>query len=83
MFGKYRNIHDYISSMKKLLNYKDRFDTVYPSHGEFPVDPELIVKLINGAELIENKKCQGNPIDMFGNKVMLYKFEYAGFLCES
>ena len=40
-------------------------------------------RIENGAELIENKKCQGNPIDMFGNKVMLYKFEYAGFLCES
>lgn len=82
MFGKYRDINAYIPSMKKLLTYQDRFDTVFPSHGEFPVKPELIEKLIEGAEQIAEHKCQGQKVDMFGNEVTLYKFEYAGFLCE-
>ena len=82
MFGKYRDINAYIPSMKKLLTYQDRFDTVFPSHGEFPVKPELIGKLIEGAEQIAEHKCQGQKVDMFGNEVTLYKFEYAGFLCE-
>ena len=82
MFGKYRDINAYIPSMKKLLTYRDRFDTVFPSHGEFPVKPELIGKLIEGAEQIAEHKCQGQKVDMFGNEVTLYKFEYAGFLCE-
>ena len=82
MFGKYRDINTYIPSMKKLLTYQERFDTVFPSHGEFPVKPELIEKLIEGAEQIAQHKCEGKKVDMFGNEVTLYKFEYAGFLCE-
>ena len=82
MFGKFRDINSYIPSMKKLLNYRDRFDAVYPSHGEFPVKPELIERLIEGAEQIAEHKCQGKTVDMFGNEVTLYTIEYAGFLCE-
>lgn len=82
MFGKFRNIDDYILSMKKLLTYQDRFDVVFPSHGEFPVKPDIIGKLIEGAGQIAEHKCQGQKVDMFGNKITLYKFEYAGFLCE-
>ena len=82
MFGTYRDINRYISSMKKLLTYRDRFDTVYPSHGTFPVEPDLIKKLIEGAEAIADRKCEGRIVDMFGTEVMLYKFDYAGFLCE-
>ena len=82
MFGKFRNIDDYILSMKKLLTYQDRFDVVFPSHGEFPVKPDIIGKLIEGAGQIAEHKCQGQKVDMFGNEITLYKFEYAGFLCE-
>ena len=83
MFGEKRNINDYILSMKKLLTYKERFDTVYPSHGEFPVSGDIIPKLIEGAELIAGHKCTGKVVDMFGTEVTLYRFDYAGFLCQS
>ena len=82
MFGAFRDINSYILSMKKLLAYKERFDAVYPSHGDFPVAPELIDRLIKGAEQIAGRKCEGKTVDIFGNEVMLYKFDYAGFLCE-
>ena len=82
MFGAFRDINSYILSMKKLLAYKERFDAVYPSHGDFPVAPELIDRLIEGAEQIAGRKCEGKTVDIFGNEVMLYKFDYAGFLCE-
>ena len=81
MFGKYRNIDEYILSMKKLLTYQDRFDVVFPSHGEFPVKPDIIEKLIEGAVQIAEHKYQGKKVDIFGNEVILYKFECAGFLC--
>lgn len=82
MFGKHRNMADYVKSMKRLQTYQDRFDVIYPSHGTFPVEPSLIGKLIEGAEEIAAGKAQGKPVDMFGNKVTLYQFSYAGFFCE-
>ena len=47
-----------------------------------PVKPDLIPELINGAEEIRAGKASGNIVNIFGNEVCLYKFPYAGFLCE-
>ena len=79
MFGARRCLPDYISSMNKLLGYVDRFDEIWPSHGPFPVEPSLIEKLIGGAKEIAAGTAQGKVVDMFGNKVMLFQFPYAGF----
>ena len=81
MFGKFRNIDDFIMSLKSLSKYDGTYDDIYPMHGTFPVKPDLIGKLIEGAGLIREGKAEGQPVDMFGNKVCLYKFPYAGFLC--
>lgn len=82
MFGRFRNIADYEVSLTHILVYRERFDVVYPSHGTFPVDPDIIGKLIGGAREIMEGKAKGEVIDMFGNKVCRYAFEYAGFLCD-
>lgn len=82
MFGKYRNLNSYISSLKRLKEYDGSFDEIYPMHGTIPVKSELIEKLIDGAEQIQSGSAEGKKVDMFGTEVMLYKFPYAGFLCE-
>ena len=82
MFGQYRNLETYIDSMKKLRAYEDRFDIIYPCHDMCPVYPDLIPKLIEGAEQIHAGKAEGRDMDLFGNKVKMYKFDYAGFFCE-
>ena len=82
MFGKFRNIEVYIESLKKLSKWDEAYDEIYPMHGTFPVKQELIPKLIDGAEQIRDGKVKGQAVDIFGNPVNLYKFEYAGFLCE-
>ncbi|MFY9295759.1 MAG: hypothetical protein WBI74_07325 [Caldicoprobacterales bacterium] len=52
----------------------------FQTYGFFPVYPELIIKLIEGAEQIINGTANnGKVIDMCGTPVMLYKFPYAGF----
>ncbi len=79
MFGKFRDIDRYIESMKKLRNYEERFDEIYPSHGTLPVQKELIQKLIDGAAEIVNGTAKGQEAEMFGNKFLHYKFPYAGF----
>jgi glyoxylase-like metal-dependent hydrolase (beta-lactamase superfamily II) len=80
MFGKYRNIVDYISSMKKLDTYTDRFDKIFPSHGTLPVDKELIGKLTEAAMDIAEGRAEGKEVDIFGNKVTQYRFPFASFL---
>ncbi|MBR5762446.1 MAG: MBL fold metallo-hydrolase [Lachnospiraceae bacterium] len=82
MFGAHRNINDYVKSLKHLLTFKKRFDTVYPSHGSFPVEPDLIEKLIEGAESIIRDEVKGEDMDLYGNPITLYKFPFAGFYGE-
>lgn len=50
MFGSIRNIHAYISGMKKLKALSDSFDTIYPSHGAFPMGKDMLDELIEGAK---------------------------------
>ena len=82
MFGRFRNLKEYVPSMKKLLKYTDRFDSIYPSHGSIPVEPDIIPKLIEDAERILAGKAEGKPVERFGMKAVLYLFEEAGFLCD-
>lgn len=82
MFGEGRNLEQYIESFKNLEPYKDKFDTIYPSHGNFPVYPSLIPKLIECAKKILNGEAEGQEVDLWGNKAFLYKFDCAGFFGE-
>ena len=83
MFGKYRNIDDYIESLKHLHLYGGQYDEVYPMHGTFPVKPELIDKLLSGAMEIKTGTATGKIVNVFGKEVRLYMFPYAGFLGEA
>ena len=51
-------------------------------HGTFTVTPELIGKLLTGAEEIRDHRASGKPVEIFGHPACLYKFPYAGFLCD-
>ncbi len=82
MFGKYRDIDTYIDSLKDLSKYDGLYDEIYPMHGSIPVKPDLIGKLLEGAEQIRDGEAEGRIVDLFGNEVMLYEFPYAGFLCD-
>ena len=84
MFGPARNLNQYIESLKHLSKYEDLFNEIYPMHGTFPVHKELIPKLIQGAQSILDGNAQEytKPVNVFGNEVTLYNFDYAGFLCQ-
>lgn len=82
MFGTKRDMDRYIESLKHLNEFRDMFDVIYPMHGSFPVECDLIDKLIEGAQLVKEGKAYGNCVNIFGNEVVLYKFPYGGFLCD-
>ena len=82
MFGTYRDLTIYPASMRHLLEYRDRFEYIYPSHGSFPVYPELIESLIQGAESILRGESRGHRVILHGHEVMLHRFPFAGFLTD-
>ena len=55
--GKERSFHAFIASMEKLMNMRDAFDEIYPAHGNFPLSPVIIEKLVAAAE-----KCLAGEI---------------------
>ena len=82
MFGVQREMHAYLLSLEKLDKYKDRFDTIYPSHGTFPVRPELIDALHEGAVRVLNGEVEGYEAEIFGTKIKKYDVGAATFLCD-
>lgn len=83
MFGVQREMHAYILSLEKLEEkYKGRFDTIYPSHGTFPVSPEIIPALRDGAKRVLAGEAECEELEMHGNKIKRYNVGVAGFLCD-
>lgn len=82
MFGVQREMHAYLLSLEKLEKQKDRFDTIYPSHGTFPVGPEIIDALKEGAKQVLAGEIQGTDKEFFGTKIKRYDVGVAGFLCD-
>lgn len=82
MFGIQREMHAYLLSLEKLEKYKDRFDTIYPSHGTFPVSPDLINALHEGATRILAGEVEGSDAEFHGVKIKRYDVGVAGFLCD-
>ncbi|MBR5976145.1 MAG: MBL fold metallo-hydrolase [Clostridiales bacterium] len=82
MFGPMRNLDKFIESLGHLSEYADKFDEIYPMHGSFPVEKELIEQLCDGANEVKAGTASGKEVEFFGNKALLYQFPYAGFLCD-
>ncbi|MCH5248708.1 MAG: MBL fold metallo-hydrolase [Lachnospiraceae bacterium] len=82
MFGVQREMHAYLLSLEKLKKYLDKFDTIYPSHGSFPVTPEIIDSLHEGATRILAGEVEGSDAEFHGIKIKRYDVGVAGFLCD-
>ena len=83
MFGVQREMHAYLLSLEKLEKQKNRFDTIYPSHGSFPVEPSLIAALHEGAERVLAGQVEGSDAEFHGMKIKRYDVGVAGFLCDA
>ncbi len=82
MFGPHRNMESYIRSLEHLLTFKDQFDEIWPSHADLPVSTDIIEKLHDGAQGILAGKVQGQPMEMFGNRIMAYDLGFCTLLCD-
>ncbi len=82
MFGPMRDLDKFIESLKHLSGFTRSFDEIYPMHGSFPVKPELIGRILEGAQEVKAGKVSGQKVEFFGNKALLYQFPYAGLICD-
>jgi hypothetical protein len=65
--------------MEKLSRMRGCFDSIYPSHGIYPVDAGIIDSLMNGAIQVRDGKIEGTepPREV---PAKLYDVEAAKFL---
>lgn len=82
MFGVQREMHAYLHSLLKIKKYTDQFDTIYPSHGSFPVKPSLIDELIFATQKIMNGDIIPEDISFHGIPLKKYNAHVASFLCD-
>lgn len=70
MFGPQRDLAAAIESYSRILKSKDRFDEIWPSHADLPVDSSVIPGLIDGCKNILAGKLSGEIREMFGSEVL-------------
>jgi glyoxylase-like metal-dependent hydrolase (beta-lactamase superfamily II) len=82
MFGRFRNMPDYIRSLEHLRAWDGQFDEIWPSHASFPVFPDLIEKLHDGAQAVLDGSAAGRPGEIYGNRIREFDLGFAAFLCD-
>ena len=83
MFADHRNMNNYIRSLEHLEKYMDQFDEIWPSHAGFPVSPDAIQKLHDGAQAILEGKIPGKEAEVHGNHIVEYDLGFCTMLCDS
>lgn len=82
MFGVQREMHAYVHSLERLMKFVDLFDEIYPSHGGYPLKPEVIPALKSAAEKILSGELEYKPEEVFGQKIKVYDVGIATFLTD-
>ncbi len=78
MFGKARNIQAYMISMEKLLGMTTAIDTIYTSHGEFPMPVSRINQQLVAARKLYNNELEAQE-PPFQLPAKMYIHDGAGF----
>lgn len=62
MFGAGRNIQALQNSLEKMIGMSDAFDSIWPSHGSYPLTADIIPDILRGAQdLIAGKLAEQEP----------------------
>jgi Zn-dependent hydrolases, including glyoxylases len=71
MFGPMRSFPAYLHSLERLEDYMDSFDTVYPSHNEFPVPASIIPVLREAGERLLRGEGKAEMVELHGVKELI------------
>lgn len=85
MFGAGRNIQAFQHSLQKIMAISDTFDSIWPSHGSYPLTPAIIPEILQDVQnmLAGNLPAQEPPRIMPCKKYtgsaasFLYQFDLA------
>ena len=80
MFGPGRDLRQLRTSLRKLQRRVGEFDAVWPSHGGFPVSPELVGQIATGAERVLAGQVSWTPQEMRAISRRVYDVGCAKFL---
>ena len=62
MFGAGRNMAAFQSSLKRVIALTNTFDTIWPSHGSYPLKPDIIPGILQGSQdLLDGKLPSQEP----------------------
>lgn len=79
MFGAGRSIQAFQESLKKVIAMAEAVDTIWPSHGSYPLTTDIIPGILQGAQdLLEGKLPEQEPPHPMPCK--RYVCDAAGFL---
>ena len=79
MFGIGRNIQAFQHSLKKMMDMSDTFDTIWPSHGGYPLTADIIPGILQGTQdLLAGKLSEQEP--PWPMPCKKYVCDVAGFL---
>ena len=83
MFGEFRNLQDYVNSLRRLEKRAEEFEEIWPSHADLPLPAGLIQECRKAAEKILASDLPGCEIEMHGRKVTAIDAGFTTFLCEA
>lgn len=79
MFGTGRNMPAFQSSLKKMMEMAEAFDSIWPSHGSYPLKKEIIPGILQGTrELVAGRLEEQEP--PWPMPCKRYVCDVAGFL---
>ncbi len=82
MYEIHRDWDDYLRSLERLEARKAEFDEIWPSHGDFPVSPDVIGKIHDRVQDMLAGKVKGKPAVIFGCQIYVYDLGICGFMRE-
>ncbi len=82
LFGPMRNLYAYRQSLDRIWEFRNRFDKIYPSHGDLPLDPEVIPALMRDMDSILAGSETLEPDVVFGMPVHVCHMDSATFILD-
>ena len=83
LFGETRDLLAFAHSMRRMENFLDKVDKVYPSHADCPVDAGIIPKLAEGVERMLRGEVKGTPSSYEGTPIREFDIGPAVILYEA
>ena len=69
MFGPQRDLSKFAQSLEKLERMSDKFDVIYPCHGDLAIKPDVIPQLLEGAHKVIAGEVADEERQMFGTTI--------------